>query len=98
MLFEEPDEHLQGDGGGEDPRGAAGALFFVDRVGRGIAAEDESGVGVEGQREEGVAVFRPLGDGLAEEVGVEQAARHVVQGDQQVLQGDGGGQVLVSVQ
>ena len=82
----------------EHPGGAAQALFLVAGMGGRVGAEEEPRVAGEHRLAQRFPVARGLGDGLAEQVGPQQAAGHVVQGDEQVVQGDGGREVVVALQ
>ena len=98
VVVEELGESGEEEGGGEDAGGAAAAFFGVLGVGGAVAAEHEFGVGGEGGGEEGVAVLGAFGDGFAEEVGLEEAAEDVVEGDDEVVGGDGGEEVFEAVE
>ena len=98
VLVEKLHQHRQRHRRREHPGSAAGALFVVLRMGRRVAPEHQLGMGVEGGGEQGVAVFRALGDRLAEQVRRQEAARHVVKRQNQVMQRNRGEDVGMAVE
>lgn len=91
-------QFCEGKGGSEDACRTAAAFFFMDGVRGGVAAEHEFGMAGECCLQECIAVGGAFGDWFAEEVGFEHAACEVVQGDEEVLEGDGGMKVFMGVE
>ena len=82
---------------GVNPGRASAAFLGVLRMRGTVAPQHEFRVRSESSGEQGIAVFRALGDGLAEEVRLEQAARDIIQSDDQVMAGDGGVEIFIAI-
>lgn len=86
-LLEKPGQGGQGHGRGKNPGGTA--RRFLGFKGMGAESLPKKAGMIQGRKAEGIAVLRSFGHGLAEQVRPHQPAQHVIQGDEQMVQGDG---------